>query len=364
MPTTEEKSYANAFNLLPSLGPIRLEFLRNQFGSFERAWRASRADYVKVGLNPKITEAITTHKLATDVAAEFDKLSKHGIEIILSTESDYPSLLKEISAFPPLLYVRGNKQILNSNTIAVVGTRKMTAYGRAATEEISTGLLNSGLTIVSGLAFGVDAATLAIAASRGAPSIAVQASPIDDGNITPKSNYQLAREILKSGCIVTEHPLGASVQKQNFPIRNRIISGLSLGTVVIEADLESGALITANYALEQNREVFAIPGSIFSQVSAGTNDLIKRGAKLVSSYQDVLAELNLDTILPKEVEIDQNTTSQEQLIIENLSREPVHIDDLTRQIQIPASEVSAALAMLEMKGRVRNLGGAKYSKIR
>lgn len=364
MPTNQsEEIYGNALNLIPQIGPTSLALLKNQFGNFQSAWEAKRADYVAHGLNPKLAEIITTKKSEINPLAEYEKLARHGIEIILSGTVAYPSILAEIKAYPPILYVRGNKSALHASCIGVVGTRKFTPYGRAACEEITTGLINSGLTIVSGLAFGIDACTLDVATTNRASCVGVVASALDDDSLVPKSNFHLAQKVIECGCIISEYPLGASVQKQNFPIRNRIIAGLSLGTVIVEADLESGALITANYALEQNREVFAVPGSIFSQVSKGTNDLIKRGAKLVTSYVDVLEELNLD-ITAVEVPLDADVSDQEQEVLSTLTREPIHIDDLTRQIHKPASEIAAALAILEMKGRVRSLGGAKFAKIR
>jgi DNA processing protein len=278
--------------------------------------------------------------------------------------SEYPDILKEIAACPPVLYVRGHKEALNTTGVGVVGTRKMTTYGRAVTDELVTGLVNSKITIVSGLAFGVDARSLHTCVELGGHSVAVLASPLDNASIAPKSNFQLAERIMESGCLVSEYPLGAVIQKQNFPIRNRIIAGLSVGTVVVEADTDSGSLITANYALEQNREVFAVPGPIFSDVSRGTNELIKKGAKLVTSYFDILQELNLDLAPTPTFETNEPASDTEQFVIEKLTREPTHIDDLVRELNLPASDVNATLLMLEMKGRVRNLGGAKFAKIR
>jgi DNA processing protein len=359
-----EQIYANALNLIVQLGAVRLGHLLKHFGSFKKAWDTNRAGYVSIGFNPKLVEQIVSRKLEIDPPAEYGKLGKHGIEAVLINSSDYPETLKEISAAPPIIYARGNLSALNTTAVGVVGTRKITNYGKLATEEITAGLVNSGVTIVSGLAFGVDAQALSTAVELGGICIGVLASPLDNQSIAPKSNFQLAEKILERGCLVSEYPLEASVQVQNFPIRNRIIAGLSLGTLVVEGDTDSGALITANYSLEQNREVFAVPGSIFSNVSKGPNNLIKKGAKLVSSAQDILEELNLDLIPTPKFELNEGSNTQEQVIMENLTREPIHIDELTRQLNMPASEINATLVMLEMKGRVRNLGGAKFVKIR
>jgi len=364
MSNPEEQIYANALNLITDLGAVRLARLLSHFGSFRKAWEAGRADYVAAGFNPKLAEAIMKRKPEIDPPIEFGKLAKLGIEILLQNSPEYPDILKEISASPPLLYVRGQKEVLNTTALAVVGTRKMTTYGSQACQEITTGLVNSKLTIVSGLAFGVDAAAHKACLEAGGRAIAVLATPIDNPNISPRQNFALAQKIMETGCIISEYPVGFTVAKGNFPVRNRIISGLAVGTLVVEADVDSGSLITASFALEQNREVFAVPGSIFSQVSRGTNNLIKKGAKLVNSYMDIIEELNLDQAPVPEIELEGASSEQEQLILEKLSRDPIHIDDLVRAIDMPAAEVSAALVMLEMKGRVRNLGGAKFAKIR
>lgn len=364
MVNPEEQIYANALNLIPQIGPVSLARLLEYFKTFKEAFQASRTEYVAAGLSPKLAEQIATQKPQIDPPLAYGQLTKSGIDTILINTGEYPDLLKEISAAPPILYVRGQKQVLHSPTIAVVGTRKLTDYGRQAAAEITTGLINAGLTVVSGLAYGIDAEALGNATELGGQAIGVLASSIDDDSISPKANFQLAQKIMRQGCIISEHGLNAPVAKANFPVRNRIISGLCMGTVVIEADQDSGSLITANYALEQNREVFAVPGSIFSEVSRGTNNLIKRGAKLVTSITDILDELHLEQIATPGLELPDETTQQEQTIMQNLSREPLHIDELVRTIGMPASEVNATLVMLEMKGRVKNLGGAKFVKLR
>jgi DNA processing protein len=271
--------------------------------------------------------------------------------------------LLEIAAPPPLLYVRGDKSVLNSTTVSVVGTRKISLYGKQVCEELISGLAQNNLTVVSGLAYGIDAEALNVCVKNEGRCIAVLASDLDNLSISPRTNFQLAQKIIQHGCLVSEYPLGMSVQKQNFPIRNRIISGLSLATVVIEADLESGSLITAHHALEQNREVFAVPGSIFSPTSRGTNELIRKGAHMAHSIGSILEELNLEGITPIEAE-SYEVSAEERLLLDHLSREPVQIEDLIRSVRLPAGQVNASLTILEMKGRVKNLGGAKYVRIR
>ncbi|MBI2356119.1 MAG: DNA-protecting protein DprA [Candidatus Doudnabacteria bacterium] len=358
-----EKIYGNAFNLIPDLGPISLMKLQAFFGDYASAWQASGSDLRQAGLNQKSVDAIISKRNEIKPEQSWEKLQSLGIEVVLTGDEDYPPLLSEISQPPPILYIRGNVQLLRQPGLAVVGTRKMTQYGKHITQELVATLAASNLVIVSGLAFGVDAEAHNTTLNSGGSPIAVLASSLDNSSISPRANFLLAQKIIQQGCLVSEYPLGMVVQKQNFPIRNRIISGLSLGTLVIEADLESGALITANYALEQNREVFAVPGSIFSEVSQGTNELIKRGAKLVTSARDIIQELNIDLNLNQAVPLEP-TAPEEKVLLELLSKEPTHIDELVRSIKKPAAEVNTLLTMLELKGRVKNLGGSHYVKTR
>lgn len=358
----ETKIYANAFNLIGELGPISLNRIQGFFGDFKLAWGALGADFLQAGLDEKKIQAIIAKRPQIKPEQSWEQLQKHKIEVLLLDEKEYPEILSEIPSPPPIIYTRGDQQVLKKNSIAVVGTRKMTSYGKRVTEDIVGQLINAGLNVVSGLAFGVDAAALQTAIISGSP-VAVLASSLDNNSISPKANYLLAQKIIQQGCLISEYPLGASVQKQNFPIRNRIMAALTLGTLVIEADEESGSLITAKYALDFNREVFAIPGSIFSEVSRGTNRLIQQGAKLVASAADIIQELNLDmTIsLPEEV---FETSEDERLVLENLNHEPLHIDDLIRKIALNAGQINATLTMLEMKGRIKNMGGGSYIKTR
>ncbi len=359
----DEKIYANALNLIPALGPVSLTKLLNHCNSFVNSWKANAEDYIAAGITAKTVDKIIADKQKINPEKAFAEVTRKQIEILLPPEKFYPKTLKEIIPAPPLIYVRGKKEILNSVCIGVVGTRKISNYGTLACEEVTLGLVQNGITIVSGLAFGVDACTLNTAVNNSGKAIAVLASDLDNASISPKTNFNLSQKILENGCLVSEFPLGMSVQKQNFPIRNRIISGLSLGTLVVEADVESGALITANYALDQNREVFAIPGSIFSPTSRGTNELIKKGAKLVTTAFDILEELNLSTKETTE-QIVSDLSADENFILNFLSKEPIHVDELIKAAQLSANEINANLTILEMKGRVKNLGGAKYVKVR
>ena len=253
--------------------------------------------------------------------------------------------------------------MLKKAGIGVVGTRKISHYGQQAAGELVLGLVQNNLTVISGLAYGVDAEALKACIKEGGIPVAVLASDLNDTSISPRTNFNLAQEIIKKGCLVSEIALGNPINKGNFPVRNRIISGLSLGTLVIEADQESGSLITAKFALEQNREVFAVPGPIFSPVSRGTNHLIKQGAKLVTAVQDILDELNIIPQTSTELLVAAVGPEEKQLL-DFLGTEPQHIDDIVRIIGLPVAQVRSNLTMLEMKGRVKNIGGAKYLKIR
>ena len=359
----ETKIYANAFNLIPELGPVSLGKLFKYFSNLREAWFCDPYEYANVGLKAKTINEIIAIKNKINPEQSFAELTRRQIEVVLISEPEYPKLLKEIAAAPPILYVRGEKKVLNQLSLAVVGTRKISAYGQQVCEELVSQLVQNNLTIVSGLAFGIDAAALNTCMAQDGSPVAVLASDLDNTSISPRANFNLAQKIISSGCLVSEFPLGAAVQKQNFPIRNRIIAGLTAGTLVIEADTESGALITANFALEQNREVFAVPGSIFSPTSRGTNQLIKKGARLVTSAADILEELNITPGAVYET-LTLEASAEEQAILNNLTRQPVHIDDLIKSVKLTAGVVNANLTLLEMKGRIKNLGGGQYAKIR
>ncbi|HEV8601549.1 MAG TPA: DNA-processing protein DprA [Patescibacteria group bacterium] len=360
----ETKIYGNALNQIAELGPISLMRLLKYFSDFETAWNAGPKDLALAGLSSKQISAIVAAKARLNPEHSWQQMERAKINMLVAGEKDYPSLLLETAAPPPILYVRGDVKVLNHLAVAVVGTRKMSLYGKRAAQEIVAGLVVNNIAIVSGLAYGIDAEALITTLNNQGRPIAVLASPIDNPSISPRVNYNLAQKIIESGCLVSEYPLGAAVQKQNFPIRNRIIAGLSAGTLVIEADIESGALITAKYALDQNRDVFAVPGSIFSPVSRGTNDLIKQGAKLVGSSFDIIEALNLDGVIETAADLSLEETEDERFVIEYLSHEPTHIDDLIRRVNRQTGKVNAILTVLEMKGRIKNLGGGNYVKLR
>ncbi|MFC1904092.1 DNA-processing protein DprA [Chloroflexota bacterium] len=361
--STEDIKYWVGFSFIPGIGRVRSAQLENYFGNLEDAWKAGPAELKHTGLDSGSIHAITTWRLKISLDAEMEKLERYGVKVFNYKEPDYPSRLKEIYDYPPLIYVRGSLLPEDEWCLAIVGTRRATAYGRQITEEIVTDLAQSKITIVSGLARGIDSIAHQATLAADGRSIAVFACGLD--TVYPAENADMARNIIQLGALISEYPLSTKPRADNFPRRNRIMSGLSLGVLVIEADESSGAIITAHLALEQNREVFAIPGSILSPASRGTNKLIQEGAKLVRDYTDVLEELNLMNVA-RQIEMKEviPASDTESLLIKQLGAEPTHIDEVCRSSGLPVSTVSSTLAMLELKGMVKQVGPMSYSLAR
>ena len=351
--------YWVGFSIIPGIGRVKLTQLENYFGSLEEAWRAAPADLKHSGLDSSSINAITSWRPKISLEAEMEKLDRYGVKVVTWHDPDYPSRLKEIYDYPPLLYVRGSLLPEDEWCLAVVGTRRATVYGRQVTEEIVADLARSKITIVSGLAKGIDSIAHHSALDAGGRSIAVFACGLDI--VYPSENANLARSIIQQGALISEYPLATRPKADNFPRRNRIMSGLSLGVLIIEAGETSGAMITARLALEQNREVFAIPGSVLSPASKGTNHLIQEGAKLVRDYTDILEELNLMTVA-RQIEMKEVIPSSdtESLLLKQLCAEPTHIDEVCRSSGLPISTVSSTLAMMELKGLVKQVGTMNY----
>jgi len=289
----DEKKYFHAFNLVGGIGPIGFKKLLSHFKSLKDAWQSSSAEFARAGLKPSVVREISKRKRQIDPDRELEKVIKQNIGLVTIKDDDYPKLLKEIYAPPAVLYIRGKILPQDKLSLGIVGPRKISSYGKQITPLIAADICRMGLTIVSGLAQGVDTIAHQTALENGKRTIAVLGSGIDSRNIYPRSNLHLAERIIQNGAVISEYPPGTKPLAQNFPQRNRIVSGLCLGIVVIEAGEKSGALITAKNALEQNREVFAVPGSILSPDSIGTNNLIKLGAKLINQTKDIFEELNL-----------------------------------------------------------------------
>jgi DNA processing protein len=357
-----QAKYFNAFNLIDGLGPISFKKLLAYFKSLAEAWPAEINQFRQAGLDNSVIEQIKKQRPQINPDWQMERLTKEKIDLITILDKDYPKLLKEIYTPPALLYVRGKLEPSDEFSLGIVGTRKLSLYGQQITPLITADLAQAGLTIISGLAKGIDTLTHRASLEVNGRTIAVLGSGLDKQSIYPFSNQRLAEEISQSGAVISEFPLGTKPLAQHFPQRNRIISGLSLGILVIEAPEKSGALITARDALEQNRDVFAIPGSISAENSLGPNNLIKMGAKLVSQANDILQELNL-TLLTESTQIDKKVipdNQEEALILKQLSNEPIHIDKIIGQTKLSTAIINSTLTLMEMKGKVKNLGGNNY----
>jgi DNA processing protein len=351
--------YYLGFNMVNGVGPARLDRLIERRGSIEAAWGASLPDMIAAGLDAKACEALLKAQRTLDLDAELERAERAGIQVLTREDAGYPAILGQIPAPPPLIYVRGRLEEVDAWSVAVVGTRSPTIYGREATRRIVGDLAGAGVTVVSGLAIGVDTIAHAAALEAGGRTLAVLASGLDQ--VYPERNRALAEEITARGALISEFPIGTRPIPQLFPVRNRIISGLSLGTLVVEAGIGSGALITVRYALEQGRDVFAVPGQIFSPKSMGPNQLIRDGAGLVAQAQDILEALNLSSAaLQQEVQAAFPEDPTEAAIFALVDYQPQHVDDLRRQSDLPITVVSSTLALLELKGLVRQAGAMQY----
>ena len=342
-----------------------MDLLEQHFGSLERAWAASSAEFREAGLDSATVRSLAQRRSAIDPERELEELERAGVRALTWHDEDYPPRLREIDDRPPVLFVRGELLPRDELSVAVVGTRRVSPYGRQVTEEFAGALAQNGVTVVSGLARGVDGTAHTAALEAGGRTIAVQACGLDI--VYPPEHTALARRIVheQRGALISEHPLGVQPRADYFPRRNRILSGISLGTLVTEAGEGSGALHTANWANDQNREVFAVPGRITSPTSHATNALIQQGmAKLVSEIGDILVELNLQIVehqpgLDRQIPEDPTQAA----ILKQLSRDPLHVDEAVRAAGLPASTVASTLAMLELKGLVRQVGPMTYVRI-
>ncbi len=356
--------YYVAFQRVPGMGRHRFELLEAAFGSLSAAWSAPETGLIAAGLDAKTAAAVEQTRRSLSPGGEWERLQRLGVRAVTWHDAEYPRLLKECFDRPPVLYLRGAFAPEDEFSIAVVGTRAMTPYGRAVTEQLCEELAAAGVTVVSGLARGVDGAAHRAALRQGGRTVAVLPSPVTE--VYPPVHRQLADQVAEHGAVVSEYYPGERLRRESFWRRNRIVAGLSLGIVVTEGDDASGALITARQALEENREVFAVPGSIFSPGSRGTNGLIQRGeAKLVVHAEDVLSELNLSSV-PQQLALEQALPAEadESYVLQCLGSEPQHIDEVTRRTGFEPARVSALIAMLELRGAVRAVGPMSYARAR
>lgn len=360
-----ELIFYHAFSCVGGFGPQKFKKLLAHFGTLEQAWSAGQGELLASDIGPAATQTFLEKRDGLAPEKLFLELEKEGVGLITQNSQFYPSQLKEIPSAPAVIYGRGNLDILKNKSIAVVGSRKFTEYGARVTQNLCRDLVRAGLTIISGLALGIDAIAHRATLDAEGATIAVLGTGIDDATIYPRDNFNLARDILSSGgTLLSEFPPRTPSLKQNFPARNRIMAGLALGTLVVEAAEGSGSLITAGFALEAGREVFAVPGPIFSPQSKGTNFLIKNGAKLVESAADVLEELNLsERLAPTSRKIYEPKTDEEKKIWRALGSDPLHIDRLVKLTRLNPATIGSTLATLEIEGVVRNVGGQNYIKL-
>ncbi len=351
--------YWLGFNKTSGVGAKKLRALLDVFGDVESVWRASRRELAEVGLDQRALRNLLAARQNLDLDAELARLQKSGVRALTWDDPDYPTLLRRIDAPPPVIFMRGDLLPEDEWGVAVVGTRRASAYGKEVARRMASGLARAGVTVVSGLARGIDGVAHRAALEAGGRTIAVMANGLDQ--VYPPEHRDLAAEIVKQGALISEQPLGAPPESRNFPARNRIISGLSLGVLVVECPWNSGAIITAKQALEQGREVFAVPGGILSPNSEGPNRLIKDGATPVTEINDILEALNLTQVAQY---VDARLTLPEDPIeaqlLDLLGSEPRHVDDIRRAAGLPVQQVSSALAMMELKGMTRSVGGMKY----
>lgn len=357
--------YWLAWNKIPDIGPKRFYKLLEYFGSVENAWQAKSGEISKIlNLSSKISSRLFEEKNNIIPERELDSVYKYKVNVLTIEDALYPKNLKTIHYPPPVLYFKGTIVKADKNSISIVGSRKATYYGKMVAEKLSKDLTLAGLTIISGMARGIDTAAHKGALSVNGRTIAVFGCGID--HIYPPENRRLAQEMQESGAIISEFPLSTLPERQNFPRRNRIISGLSLGTVVVEAAEKSGALITADFALDQGREVFAIPGNINSPLSDGSHNLIKQGAKLVNNYQDILEEIHM--VLSQKADekemVKENTslTEEEKIIYRLITKEPIQIDEIIDTSNLSAGKVSEILLNLELRDLIKEIEGKRFIK--
>lgn len=353
------KAYWIGFNKVAGIGAARLTALLELCGSIEAAWKASIQQMQTANLDKRSQQNLLQARRELDLHKEWQRVVQAEVTVLTWDDADYPSNLREIDAPPPVLYVRGQLTAADGIAIAVVGTRRASAYGREVAHMIGTELAHHQVTVISGLALGVDAIAHKATLEAGGRTIAVLGSGVDQ--LYPAQNRELAQQIIKHGAVISEYPLGTRPEAGNFPPRNRIISGMSRGVIVIEAGQQSGSLITSTFAAEQGRDVFAVPGSILHPGSSGCNQLIREGAIPFLSINDVLDHLNFAQLtIQTEVRRTTPTDPLESKLLTHLSHEPRHIDELVRCTAWPSAQVSSLLTMMELKGYVRQVGGMSY----
>ncbi|MEN8243198.1 MAG: DNA-processing protein DprA, partial [Chloroflexota bacterium] len=359
----EERAYWVGLNLVKGVGAVRFQKLLDYFGDPRSAWEA-HPDQLRVsGLPEKVVDNFIATRDSISLQEIWDHLQSQEIDLITWQEEGYPARLKKIATPPPVIYCRGEIITQDQWAIAVVGTRRITPYGRQVTEDIASFLARNGVTVVSGMALGVDSIAHRAALDAGGRTIAVLGSGVDV--IYPPENRGLAEEIIGRGAMISDYALGTPPDAGNFPPRNRIISGLSIAVVVVEAGQRSGALITASFAADQGREVFAVPGKIHASQSKGPNRLIRDGAHPLLSPEDLLQALNLTMVAEHQTaRVVLPSDATEAALYNVLGFEPMHVDEVGSLAGLPIEKVSATLALMELKGMVRQVGSMQYVAVK
>lgn len=362
MSREDDRKYWVALSRFHPFGAVRLGRLSRRFPTMKRAFEASALDLTEAGIEPALASRFLQERMHIDPDALMRELAALEIDVMTLVDEAYPPLLKQIYDPPGVLYVRGTLPSPELRHLAVVGARKLTSYGERVCEELVEPLARSGVVIVSGLAYGVDSIAHATCLDTGGVTLGVLGTGIDPGSIYPARNRALASRILANGgALISEFAPGTPPLPKNFPYRNRIIAGLSHGTLVVEAAIKSGSLITARAALEQNRDVYVVPGSIHSPLSAGPNSLLKVGATPVTSAEDVFPDLPVRRG-PRKPAFEPKT-DLERAVYTALRAEPMHIDEIVRTTQLPAATVNSTMSLLEMKGAVKNETAGYFSRL-
>lgn len=359
--------YFHALSLISGIGSEKLRKLSKHFDSGEAAWNAGESELRAAGIPEKLASAIISQQKNISLREEEEKLAKWNIHLAQFGSPQYPSLLAEIPNPPFILYRRGNTDWFEKPIITVVGTRRPTHYGISVAREFGKRLAEAGIVVASGMALGIDKEAHHGALEGHGDTISVLGNGLDDPSIAPRTHLNLAHTISMHGALLSDYPPGTPASEHTFPARNRIMAGLSLGTLVVEATEKSGTLITAQLALDYNREVFAVPGSVYSDRSRGAHTLIRNGAIITESIEDILTALPIEsqrnTVPSSNENIITELSLDEQKILRILGNDTLHVDKLVTLSTLETSSTLSTLSMLEMKGFIRNIGNMHYVRI-
>jgi len=359
----DSRLYFVGFNKIRGIGSVRLQRLIDCYGSIEEAWNAPAKELFQTGIGSKIITSLIETRQNLDLTSEMQKIHENGIQVVTWDDQDYPRHLKEIDQPPPILFYKGTLDKKDDWAVAIVGTRQKTSYGKQVTDELARFLALNHITVVSGLARGIDSVAHEACIDAGGRTYAVLGCGVDQ--IYPPEHRHLAEKIIQNGAIISEYAPGTPPDGINFPPRNRIISGLSLASVIVEAGETSGAMITATFAVNQGREVFAVPGNIYSPKSKGTNRLIRDGAQPLLDFNQILEVLDLDHLSDyhyAQAQLPENEL--EKSLFETLIKEPLHIDEIQVLTSMPIEKISATLVIMELKGMIKQVSPMTYFSVK